>query len=71
VKLMPTGGVTKENAGEWIKAGAVALGVGTAMLDAKAVANRQFDVVTENARLFVSAVRHARERAAQSPTPKA
>ena len=36
VKLMPTGGVTLDNAGEWIKAGAVAVGVGTALLDAKA-----------------------------------
>jgi 2-keto-3-deoxy-6-phosphogluconate aldolase len=25
VKLMPTGGVTKQNAGEWIRAGAVAM----------------------------------------------
>jgi 2-dehydro-3-deoxyphosphogluconate aldolase / (4S)-4-hydroxy-2-oxoglutarate aldolase len=61
VKLMPTGGVTKENAGDWIKAGAVALGVGTAMVDANAVAERRFNVVTDNARHFVNAVKHARE----------
>jgi 2-dehydro-3-deoxyphosphogluconate aldolase / (4S)-4-hydroxy-2-oxoglutarate aldolase len=60
VKLMPTGGVTKENAGDWIKAGAVALGVGTSMVDAKAVADRRFEVVTENARHFVNAVKQAR-----------
>jgi 2-dehydro-3-deoxyphosphogluconate aldolase / (4S)-4-hydroxy-2-oxoglutarate aldolase len=64
VKLMPTGGVTRENAGDWIKAGAVAIGVGSAMVDAKAVAERRFDVVTENARAFVNAVSEAR-------TPKA
>ena len=29
LRLMPTGGVTRENAGEWIAAGAVAIGVGT------------------------------------------
>ena len=34
VKLMPTGGVTSENAGDWIRAGAVAIGVGTALVDA-------------------------------------
>ena len=28
VKLMPTGGVTIDNAGDWIRAGAVAVGVG-------------------------------------------
>jgi 2-dehydro-3-deoxyphosphogluconate aldolase/(4S)-4-hydroxy-2-oxoglutarate aldolase len=71
VKLMPTGGVTKENAGEWIKAGAVALGVGTAMVEAKAVAERRFDVVTENARLFVNAVKQARDTQARSPRPNA
>ena len=63
VKLMPTGGVTKENAGDWIKAGAVALGVGTSMVDAKAVAERRFEVITENARHFVNAVKQARESA--------
>jgi 2-dehydro-3-deoxyphosphogluconate aldolase/(4S)-4-hydroxy-2-oxoglutarate aldolase len=63
VRLMPTGGVTKENAGDWIKAGAVVLGVGTSMVDAKAVAERRFEVVTANARHFVNAVRQARESA--------
>ena len=38
VKLMPTGGVTLDNAGEWIRAGAVAVGVGSALLDAVAIA---------------------------------
>jgi 2-dehydro-3-deoxyphosphogluconate aldolase / (4S)-4-hydroxy-2-oxoglutarate aldolase len=61
VRLMPTGGVTKENAGDWIKAGALAIGVGTAMVDAKAVAERRFDVVTANARHFVDAVVRARQ----------
>ena len=31
---MPTGGVTLDNAGDWIRAGAVAVGVGSALLDA-------------------------------------
>ena len=30
---MPTGGVTRENAGDWIRAGAAAIGVGTALVD--------------------------------------
>jgi 2-dehydro-3-deoxyphosphogluconate aldolase/(4S)-4-hydroxy-2-oxoglutarate aldolase len=62
VRLMPTGGVTKDNAGEWIKAGAVALGVGTSMVDARAVSERRFNVVTENARHFVNAVKQARSQ---------
>ena len=38
IKLMPTGGVTIENAGDWIKAGAVAVGVGSALVDNQAIA---------------------------------
>ena len=58
-KMMPTGGVTLENAGDWIKAGAVALGVGGALTgpadseDYKAIKNR--------ARQFVQAVEAARK----------
>ena len=60
LRLMPTGGVTRENAGEWIKAGAVAIGVGTALVDRAAVAARRFDTIAGNARHFVEAVRLAR-----------
>ena len=60
VKLMPTGGVTKQNAGEWIRAGAVAIGAGTALVDPKAAAAGRFDEITANAKLFVDAVQHAR-----------
>lgn len=61
VKLMPTGGVTLDNAGEWIKAGAVAVGVGTALLDAKAIADGNFDVLRRNAERIVANVRKAQE----------
>jgi 2-dehydro-3-deoxyphosphogluconate aldolase/(4S)-4-hydroxy-2-oxoglutarate aldolase len=37
VRLMPTGGVTVENAREFIAAGACCVGLGTALVDAKAV----------------------------------
>jgi len=60
VRLMPTGGVSKDNAGEWIKAGAVAIGVGTALVDAAAVKERRFDAITANAVHFVKAVAAAR-----------
>ena len=60
VRLMPTGGVTRENAGDWIRAGAVAIGVGTALVDRRAVAERRFDVLTAHARHFVEAVQAAR-----------
>ena len=60
VKMMPTGGVSLANAGEWIKAGAVAIGVGTAMVDSKAVAGSDWATITETARRFVGAVAAAR-----------
>jgi len=63
VRLVPTGGVTKENAGDWIRAGAVAIGVGTALVDRAAVDEQRFDAITANARHFVNAVQHARGRA--------
>jgi 2-dehydro-3-deoxyphosphogluconate aldolase/(4S)-4-hydroxy-2-oxoglutarate aldolase len=60
VKLMPTGGVSIDNVGEWLKAGAVAVGVGSALLDGKAIAAKQFGPITENARRIVANVRAAR-----------
>ena len=60
VKLMPTGGVTLDNAGDWIRAGAVAVGLGSALLDAKAIDSGRFDVITANARRVVASVAAAR-----------
>lgn len=62
VKLMPTGGVTLDNAGEWIRAGAVAVGVGSALLDAKAIAAGDYQVLEDGARRIVANVRAARLR---------
>lgn len=60
IKLMPTGGVTLDNAGDWIRAGAVAVGIGTALLDAAAIAAGDFDVLRSNAARVVANVRSAR-----------
>ena len=60
VRLMPTGGVTIENAGDWIRAGAVAVGVGSALLDSAAIASGKYNVITENARRIVANVAAAR-----------
>jgi 2-dehydro-3-deoxyphosphogluconate aldolase / (4S)-4-hydroxy-2-oxoglutarate aldolase len=60
IRLMPTGGVTRENAGAWIAAGAAAIGVGTALVDPKAVSAGRFDLLSANARHFIDAVRVAR-----------
>ena len=60
VKLMPTGGVTLDNAGDWIRAGAVAVGVGSALIDAKAIDSGCFEVITANARRVLDNVAAAR-----------
>ena len=60
LKLMPTGGVTLDNAGDWIRAGAVAVGVGSALVDTKAIEAGRFDVITDNARRVVASVAAAR-----------
>ncbi len=60
VKLMPTGGVSIDNVGDWLRAGAVAVGVGSALLDTKAIAAQQFDVIAANARRMVANVAAAR-----------
>jgi 2-dehydro-3-deoxyphosphogluconate aldolase / (4S)-4-hydroxy-2-oxoglutarate aldolase len=60
LKLMPTGGVTPDNAGDWIRAGAVAVGIGSALLDAKAIESGRFEVIAANARRTVASVAAAR-----------
>lgn len=60
VKMMPTGGVTIDNAGDWIRAGAVAVGVGTALLDAKAIAAGDYRTLRANAERIVANVRAAK-----------
>lgn len=60
IKLMPTGGVSVENAGEWIKAGAVAVGIGTDLLDKKMIDSGDFDGLRRRAELLVRNVQSAR-----------
>lgn len=60
LNLIPTGGVTPDNAGDWIRAGAAAVGVGTALLDAAAIAGGRYDVLRANAERLVGNVLAAR-----------
>jgi len=61
IPLVPTGGITADNAGEFIRAGAALVCAGGWLVDKKAVAEGRWDVLTENARRLVEAVRKARE----------
>jgi 2-dehydro-3-deoxyphosphogluconate aldolase/(4S)-4-hydroxy-2-oxoglutarate aldolase len=50
LKLVPTGGVSPENAREFLEAGAVAVGIGGNLVSNKLVAAGAFDQITETAR---------------------
>ena len=60
IELMPTGGVSLTNAGEFIRAGALALGVGADLVDLAALRRGEADAITEKARQYVAAVAAAR-----------
>lgn len=58
VEIMPTGGVTLDNAGMWIKNGCFAIGVGSE-LTAPAKTN-DFNKITNIAKIFIEKVKNAR-----------
>jgi 2-dehydro-3-deoxyphosphogluconate aldolase/(4S)-4-hydroxy-2-oxoglutarate aldolase len=60
VRLVPSGGVTLENAGDWIRAGAAAVSVGSALVSAALVASESTAELTARARSFVEHVARAR-----------
>ncbi len=60
IPLIPTGGVTAENASEFIKAGASALGVGSALVSQDTIDSGDFSTLTERAKTLVAAVKSAK-----------
>ena len=50
LKLMPTGGVSLTNAGEWLAAGACIVGIGSALIEKDAIAFENYAQIRENAR---------------------
>ncbi|WP_291751268.1 bifunctional 4-hydroxy-2-oxoglutarate aldolase/2-dehydro-3-deoxy-phosphogluconate aldolase [Cellulomonas sp. 73-92] len=60
-RLLPTGNVDLTTAPQYIQAGAVAVGVGKALVDAAAVANGDWEALTERAATFTAVVREAKQ----------
>ncbi len=60
IRLTPTGGVTLENTPDFIRAGASCVSVATSLVDKKALADRNFDAISEKARQFIEAVQVGR-----------
>jgi 2-dehydro-3-deoxyphosphogluconate aldolase/(4S)-4-hydroxy-2-oxoglutarate aldolase len=61
IEMMPTGGVSLQNAGEFIAAGALALGVGADLVKGDAA------TITAKAKQYVAAVRSARASLTTAP----
>jgi 2-dehydro-3-deoxyphosphogluconate aldolase/(4S)-4-hydroxy-2-oxoglutarate aldolase len=56
IRLMPTGGVSIENAREFIDNGACCVAIGTALLDQKAIESGNWEVLTQKARALVDSL---------------
>jgi 2-dehydro-3-deoxyphosphogluconate aldolase/(4S)-4-hydroxy-2-oxoglutarate aldolase len=59
LKIVPTGGVVMENVAEFLKAGCVAVGVGSSLLSRTILAEGNWSELTWLARGFVKAARQA------------
>ena len=66
IPLVPTGGVNLETAGDFIEAGAAALGVGGELVAAGALKRGNTEIIVENARKFLAVVRGARAKMASA-----
>src|SRR5262249_27462011 len=60
IRLMPTGGVDLTTAAAFLKAGACCLGVGSQLVEPKAVAEGNFDRIRDLARQYVAIVKQVR-----------
>ena len=60
VKLLPTGGVDRHTAADYIRAGAAALGLGAALIDIKVLQQQGDEALSDRARELVEIVRATR-----------
>ena len=56
IDLLPTGGVTPETVGEYIRVGAFATAAGSSLVEAKALKDKNWAAITARAKAFVAAV---------------
>lgn len=61
IRLMPTGGVNLETAAEFLKSGAVALGVGTSLVDSKMMAGKEWTKIEALAKQYVEIVKQTKK----------
>jgi 2-dehydro-3-deoxyphosphogluconate aldolase/(4S)-4-hydroxy-2-oxoglutarate aldolase len=68
LRLVPSGGVSLDNAGDWIRAGALAVSLGSALVSPSLVAERAWDQLTARARGLIDRVAEARRQPAEART---
>lgn len=66
IRLIPTGGVTLDTASQYLKAGAVALGVGGDLVNSVALAQGKPELIVETARKYLEIIRQERIGSAAS-----
>ena len=60
IEMIPTGGVNLETTGDFLKAGACAVAVGSELVDAKTIKEGRYQVIEQRAREYLAAVAKAR-----------
>lgn len=60
IEMIPTGGVNLETAGEFLQAGACAVGVGGELVDPALIQQGRYDLIEERARQFIAVIARAR-----------
>lgn len=68
LSMIPTGGVSAANAGDYILAGALALGIGGELVDSSAIRSGKTHKITAAARELVLAVQSARQQLSSQTT---
>lgn len=57
IKIMPTGGVSLETIADFLKSGVIAVGVGTDLVDVKAIWEGNLEIIAEKSRKYLEAVK--------------
>lgn len=61
IEMIPTGGVNLETTGDFLRAGACAVAVGSELVDAKTIKEGRFDVIAQRAAQYLQIVRATRD----------
>ena len=55
--LMPTGGISSENAREWLNAGADVLGIGSSLINDQIISNKDYDKLKLNSQKILESIK--------------